>query len=250
MLVGPEVSFIVQACYGHTEGTAGITGALLALTSLQQQTCTPILNLRNLNPYVAAAFGDWTSQGGISAVAPRQLMPGPHLSTHDSPQAGISHGQPAAGTSSFGMSGVNAHLIMTQPTHAAPQHAPRSSEDTHSRTSKSMAFRRTRFWGAPRAHAMLARLVKQPQSGSQEEVMFQGRLNAPRLAFLWEHEVMGRPLLAGTAMLEAALAAIGAFTAADEAAAAKAAISNASIMAPHVLPRSGGGQISCHMSLR
>ncbi|KAK9866518.1 hypothetical protein WJX84_000275 [Apatococcus fuscideae] len=53
-----------KACYGHTEGTAGITGALLALTSLQQHTCTPILNLRILNPYVEAAFSDWASREG------------------------------------------------------------------------------------------------------------------------------------------------------------------------------------------
>ena len=235
----------MQACYGHTEGTAGVTGALLALTSLQQQARTPILNLRNLNPYVAAAFGDWASHGGASATAPRQLMPGPHLSAHDSPQAGFSHEQPAAATSSFGMSGVNAHLIMTLATHASSL-----SQETCTKTVRMVFFRRTRFWGAPRAYAMLARLMSQPRGGEHEEAVFQGRLDAPRLAFLWEHEVMGRPLLAGAAMLEAAMAAVGAITAADEAAAAKAAISHAYILAPYVLPKDGGGQITCHMSLR
>ncbi|KAK9834736.1 hypothetical protein WJX74_008822 [Apatococcus lobatus] len=236
-----------KACYGHTEGTAGITGALLALTSLQQQTHTPILNLRNLNPYVEAAFGDWASHGGVPATAPRQLMPGTDLSTHDSAQEDMSHQQPAAGTSSFGMSGVNAHMIMSPDTSSA--HARRMQDGGTRKQFPGTAFQRKRFWGAPRAHAMLAHFMKQFGNG-QADAVFQARLDAPRLAFLWDHGVMGRSLLAGAAMLEAALAAAGAIASADEAAASKAAISDASIMAPCILPKIGEGHINCHMSLR
>jgi hypothetical protein len=68
-----------QACYGHTEGTAGITGALLAITALRQSAAAPIVNLRSVNPYVTAALSDWGSLKGLDAHAPRQLAPGPLL---------------------------------------------------------------------------------------------------------------------------------------------------------------------------
>ena len=74
------MSFLpVQACYGHTEGTAGITGALLAITALRQSAAAPIVNLRSVNPYVTAALSDWRSLKGLDAHAPRQLAPGPLL---------------------------------------------------------------------------------------------------------------------------------------------------------------------------
>ena len=221
-----------------------MTGALLALTSLQQEACTPILNLRHLNPYVEAAFGDWGSRGGISAMVPRQLMPGPHLPAHDSLHAKDRHEDPTAGTSSFGMSGVNAHMIMTSP--STPHPATGTPEAGSMKHSQGAAFQRTRVWGAPRAHTMLAKFTMQPAIGAQADAVLQGRLDAPRLAFLWEHEVMGRPLLAGAAMLEAGLAAVGAVSAA----AARTAITEVSIMAPYMLPKIGGGHVSCHISLR
>lgn len=64
---------VLQACYGHTEGTAGITGLLLAACALQAAYTVPIVNLRDINPYVAAAIGDIKH---MSAYAPRQLAPG------------------------------------------------------------------------------------------------------------------------------------------------------------------------------
>ena len=63
----------MQACYGHTEGTAGITGLLLAASALQEGASVPIVNLRDINPYVGAAIGDMKH---MSAHGPRQLAPG------------------------------------------------------------------------------------------------------------------------------------------------------------------------------
>ena len=63
----------LQACYGHTEGTAGITGLLLAASTLQQAASVPIVSLRDLNTYVAAAIGDMKH---MAAHGPRQLAPG------------------------------------------------------------------------------------------------------------------------------------------------------------------------------
>lgn len=65
----------MQSCYGHTEGTAGISGALLALHTLTQGACPPVVNLRNINPYVEAALSDWSAKGSTRICVPRQFAP-------------------------------------------------------------------------------------------------------------------------------------------------------------------------------
>ena len=67
---------------------------------LQQGANAAVLNCRNLNDYVKTSLAAWKSQNGLASGIPRQLGPSP---------AAIMN--PAAGTSSFGMSGTNAHLI-------------------------------------------------------------------------------------------------------------------------------------------
>ena len=65
----------VQASYGHTEGTAGITGALLAVSALQTAMAPGIVNLISMNPYVAVAIEDWGARQGMAALLPRQTGP-------------------------------------------------------------------------------------------------------------------------------------------------------------------------------
>ena len=65
----------MQACFGHTEGAAGVTGALMAAGALAQHMAPGITNLRNANPYVEAAAADWRTGGGHAAVFPRQTAP-------------------------------------------------------------------------------------------------------------------------------------------------------------------------------
>jgi acyl transferase domain-containing protein len=93
-----------KSCYGHTEGAAGLTGLLLAAEAVSQAAATPIMHLRNVNPYVSAALGDWSAGGGTTAQLSRQTGPG-----------GSMHACGSAGTSSFGMSGVNAHMLVAPP---------------------------------------------------------------------------------------------------------------------------------------
>lgn len=61
-----------KSCYGHTEGAAGLTGVLLAAASLQSTSLSPIMHLRNLNPHVGAALGDWKRSAGVLATVPLQ----------------------------------------------------------------------------------------------------------------------------------------------------------------------------------
>lgn len=71
----------------------------LTLSVFTLQSCTPIMNLRNINPYVESAFQDWQNMQ-LCPNASRQAAP-LVVAFHD-----------VAGTSSFGMSGVNAHALL------------------------------------------------------------------------------------------------------------------------------------------
>lgn len=58
------------------------------------------MNLRNVNPYVESAFGEWSKTHRLVANAPRENAALPLLNQSQ-----------LTGTSSFGMSGVNAHAL-------------------------------------------------------------------------------------------------------------------------------------------
>ena len=77
----------------------------MAVKALEQQAHAAVQHCRNVNAYVASALADWAKTGsGPSAAIPRQMAPA----------AGARAGS-AAGTSSFGMSGTNAHLLASLP---------------------------------------------------------------------------------------------------------------------------------------
>jgi acyl transferase domain-containing protein len=100
----------VKACFGHTEGAAGLTGALLALQALNAAAAPAVMHLRTPNAYVEAALGDWGRQHALHAHVPRQLAPGQQCPL----------GSALAGSSSFGMSGVNAHMLLGRGAQLAP----------------------------------------------------------------------------------------------------------------------------------
>jgi len=88
-----------KAHYGHTEGAAGVAGLLAAAGHLASAAAPPVKHLRNLNPFVASAL---ESAGFAAPGAPRTNVMAPSSSA-----------AAAAATSSFGMSGVNAHAVMS-----------------------------------------------------------------------------------------------------------------------------------------
>jgi acyl transferase domain-containing protein len=82
---------------------------LLAASALREHSTAPVKHLQSINPYVAAAISDWRRLCGLTAAIPLQPAPGV-FSGADA----LQHGS-LAGTSSFGMSGVNAHALVAQP---------------------------------------------------------------------------------------------------------------------------------------
>lgn len=77
MVCSKTSSNTLQACYGHTEGAAGLTGVLMATGVASRQQCPGIMCLRNINSYVSAALGDWAQKGSSAgSFAPRQLASG------------------------------------------------------------------------------------------------------------------------------------------------------------------------------
>ena len=94
-------------------------GLFMILQAMTQRSHAAIMPLRTLNPYVSTALGEWTRTPGLQPSVPRQAAPAAQWK----PGA-------AAGTSSFGMSGTNAHMLAgvdrpCEPSHV--QHAWRRS---------------------------------------------------------------------------------------------------------------------------
>lgn len=86
-----------KSCFSHTEGAAGFTGMLLSMDVLQRCCFPSVLHLRTVNNYVATALSDWWA--AMNTVIPKQNSP-------------VSCELDAAGSSSFGMSGTNAHALL------------------------------------------------------------------------------------------------------------------------------------------
>ena len=219
-----------KSCYGHTEGTAGLSGALLAATGLQAQLLLPIVNLREVNPYVAAALGEWRSRHSMAAAPSRQ--PGAAASLLE---AGA---QPLAGTSSFGMSGVNAHALLSMPEGGS------GAADSLAATAAGggSAWQRGDFWPRPIPHPLLLAATVRASSSGGRLSECAAELSAASLAWLHDHAVHGRALLPAAAMFELAAAAAAACAASDSGSgAAVPALASLAVLAPCMLAGAQGG---------
>lgn len=74
----------------------------MALKSQEQKALLAMMNCRTLNSYVSSVLMGWIKQCDLSASIPRVFG-----SLVESKEAS------AAGTSSFGMSGTNAHMLIS-----------------------------------------------------------------------------------------------------------------------------------------
>ena len=104
----PSGLLAVKSCYGHTEGAAGLTGLLMTAMALHHRAWPGLSHCRTLNPHVSSALrprGDGEQNG---ASVPRQCAPAAACGS----SLGGGAGAFSAGTSSFGMSGTNAHAMV------------------------------------------------------------------------------------------------------------------------------------------
>jgi len=100
-----------KACLGHTDGTAGTHCAKPAVLANQQHAAPPMMHSRNLNPYVTSAFEEWLNNQVVPSV-PKECA------VWSAPPGSL------AACSSFGMSGVNAHALLSAPYRDASINTP------------------------------------------------------------------------------------------------------------------------------
>lgn len=160
---------------------------------------------RNMNPYVATSFSNWA----VPHRLPIQCAP---CATD------------LSGTSSFGMSGVNAHAVVR----AAPSpDGPLSPWSTPVAPPWRRGMRCFVEVLVP-LHPLLGAAARATQ-----QLAFSVPLGRPPLAFLWDHRVNGAAIMPGAGYLELAAAAASTLTRLDGAA---VAVVGAAITAPLVLP--------------
>ena len=179
-----------KAMMGHSEPAAGVVGLLTLAAELTHSAAPGLLHLTTLNPYVSSVFNAarGSAAGSMSHATvsiSRQTRGGPLGSR------GLVHG----GVSSFAFQGTNAHAVIS----TAPADAAGHRQSTG---FASALMHRQRQWVLPKPHTLLTAAVADHGS-----VILQCHLSNPRLAFLLDHQVMGRALFPAAGMLEAAAAA-------------------------------------------
>ncbi|KAL4457258.1 hypothetical protein ABPG75_012123 [Micractinium tetrahymenae] len=209
------------------ECAAAVTGGV-QVNLIAQQQLLPMVNLREVNPYVTAALGEWRSRHSMAAAPSRQSGAAANLVQADA--------QLFAGTSSFGMSGVNAHALLSMPESdhgaAGSLAAAAAGGDT--------SWQPADFWPRPIPHPLL--LAANPSSSGGRMAECVAEVSAASLAWMHDHAVHGRALLPAAAMFELAAAAAAACGGSDSGSgAALPALASLAVLAPCFLPGSQGG---------
>ena len=209
----------------------GLTGLLLALSTQRQAAQAPIVNLRELNPYVASAVEDWQRRHSLLAALPRQQAPKPVTAAGSA--AAI------AGTSSFGMSGVNAHMLLS---------AVAAAGGSAAAAAQPLPWQRQRHWPAAATHPLL-QLVRSVECTA----MFTCRFAASSSAFLRDHCISGRLLVPATAFFELLLAAATSAAEGGYKQQLLPSLAGVAIVAPKILSQAAAGdsnavQVSLQLS--
>lgn len=167
-----------KSMYGHTEGTAGITGILNAALSLEFCCATPNFHLRKLNPYIADGWAALPRDSWASSV-PRVV-------------AGFARAFHAVGTSSFGMSGINAHSILSKPEDI------KTPIQAFYVDGEKILWIRHRHWPLPPS----AVTVKISAFNTPHRIQYEILLEMQGNAWLKDHCVLKRHIVPAAAMID------------------------------------------------
>lgn len=173
---------------GHTEAAAGVMGLTQASVGVSHNATLGIMHLKQINSHVQAVF-DMSKTGKTSGWHLARDLSGAAVRT-----------ALLTGISSFAFQGTNAHALVRQST---------GSNALGSNSSGGL-WHHQRVWVAPTVHAVLQNVsVSTNVLRRQRQLSFEGRLNGPRLAFMWEHAVKDLTLLPASAYIDAAASAAG-----------------------------------------
>lgn len=192
----PTALISTKSTFGHAEGAAGVAGAAFAIAALDRRALPQVRSLVTCNPHVGASLG---SALGLSALLPRQGAGWAESRSHDRSAPRF------VGASSFGMSGINAHLIVEERCHPPVRH-----HGTLPWTG------RQRFWLLPKIPAVLqtTELASPTRFGARMATRFSlVRIEMARgIAFLRDHCVQGRAVVPASGLVEAVASAAVAST--------------------------------------
>lgn len=150
------------------------------------------MHLRDVNPYVDTSFADWSKTHKLSVHAPRGTAP---LPASSSSNGGFI---PLVGTSSFGMSGVNAHALFEAEVAGVT--------DSIQLPKVYGKLERQRQWLLPHA-LFMAGVVAAKARAATMLCTFAVDLHLPALNSLLDHQVGGKAILPAAGMFEACSAA-------------------------------------------
>lgn len=171
---GDELALIAsKSVFGHTEGAAGVTGVMAGLAAAKAAAIPGVARLTTLNPHVGAVFDGWRGAvaARVSGAAPLAVAA-------------------RVGASSFGMSGVNAHAVVSA-AGAVGELTPVTP----------LRWTRTRAWPCPPRRALLARAT------AATSFTLPPLASTPALSYLFHHVVRGQALLPASALFDAVLSA-------------------------------------------
>lgn len=177
-----------KAMMGHSEPAAGLVGLLTLAAELTHAAAPALLHLTCLNPYVGSVLNAAKGSSGASngLVSMSRETRGAPIGAR-----GVMHG----GVSSFAFQGTNTHAVLSAVA-GVPTQPP------HASVGMAGLMHPQRHWVLPKPHSLLTFAWTQAST-----VTMQCQLDEPRLAFLLDHQVMGRALFPAVGMLEAAAAA-------------------------------------------
>ena len=170
---------------GHAEPAAGLAGLLFGHTASTHGLALPLMHLRTVNPYVASTLEQQQQAAGRAAVAPALL---PKQAGGLPAAASVRQGA-AWGVSAFAFQGTNAHALLAA--------APLESASVHAATAAAPAWHNKRLYVLPEAHLLIEAASVSSRGTAQRRVAFHAELAGASLAFLWDHQVMGKPLFPG-----------------------------------------------------